>query len=78
MKKTKVWWPSRSPCEKAEERVVAFWVFLCVQCLALTESLTASLPPVAMRWWHKDEGPKVTFPDKTPLDIPLFLNHARA
>ncbi|PHJ17985.1 dynein heavy chain [Cystoisospora suis] len=48
-----------------------------MKCLSLTESLTASLPPVAMRWWHKDEGPKVTFPDKTPLDIPLFLNHAR-
>ncbi|EPR57558.1 dynein heavy chain [Toxoplasma gondii GT1] len=48
------------------------------QCLSLTESLKASLPPVAIRWWHKDEGPKMTFSNQTPLDVPLFLNHSRA
>ncbi|PFH31617.1 dynein heavy chain [Besnoitia besnoiti] len=46
-------------------------------CLALTDSLKASVPPVAMRWWHKDEGPKFAFANKIPLDIPLFLNHSR-
>lgn len=68
-----------SICIECSEMWAGWMVFVCspFQCLSLTESLTASLPPVAMRWWHKDEGPKVTFPDKTPLDIPLFLNHAR-
>ncbi|CBZ49657.1 hypothetical protein NCLIV_001450 [Neospora caninum Liverpool] len=48
------------------------------KCLTLTESLKASLPPVAIRWWHKDEGPKMVFSNQTPLDVPLFLNHSRA